>query len=94
MKHLILVKWNEKVQDITAFCKAADEHFKEITEVEGVQAVRTVEGIRQRDNRYHLMIEIDMEKDALKAYDASRCHHEWKGKFGPFIEKKTIFDYE
>ena len=31
---------------------------------------------------------------ALKAYDESACHHEWKEKFGGLIEKKTIFDYE
>ena len=60
----------------------------------GVHAVRVIEGIREHENRYHFIIEIDMEKEALPAYNVSRCHHEWKEKYGSRIEKKAIFDYE
>lgn len=94
MKHLILVKCNEEIQDITRFAEQARAHFDAITQVEGVHAVKVIEGVRERANRYHVMIEIDMDKQALPAYNESACHHEWKEKFGRYIEKKTIFDYE
>lgn len=47
-----------------------------------------------RPNRYDLMITIDMDEEALAAYDASDPHHEWKETFGDLIEKKAIFDYQ
>jgi len=94
MKHFIIVKCNDQVKDISAFADQARNHFQAITKVEGVHSVRVIEGIRERENRFHVMIEIDMERSALKAYDESACHHEWKEKFGGLIEKKTIFDYE
>ena len=94
MKHYIIAKCTDSVSDITGFVKKAEAHFQAITEVEGVYAVRVVEGIREGANRFHIMIEIDMDRSALKAYDESDCHHEWKEKFGPYLEKKTIFDYE
>ena len=47
-----------------------------------------------RDNRYDLMIVVEMEKAALPNWDASRIHHQWKEQFGGLLEKKAIFDYE
>ena len=47
-----------------------------------------------RDNRYHVLIRLDMDPAALAAYDVSPMHHRWKDRFGPLLEKKAIFDYE
>ena len=46
------------------------------------------------ENRYDLMIEIDMEPEALDAYDRSVWHHQWKEQYGSLLEKKAIFDHE
>ena len=51
-------------------------------------------GCVDRDNRYHVLIRLDMDPAALTAYDASAMHHRWKDRFGPLLEKKAIFDYE
>ncbi len=47
-----------------------------------------------RDNRYDVLIRLDMDADALPRYDVSAMHHRWKDEFGPLLEKKAIFDYE
>lgn len=93
MKHLIIVKSVPEV-DPHAFAMEAKKHFQDIVAVPGVHAVRVIEGIREHENRYHFIVEIDMEKDALPAYNVSACHHAWKEKYGSWIEKKAIFDYE
>lgn len=93
MKHLIIVKAAPEV-DPHAFAMEAEKHFEDIYAVSGVHAVKVIEGIREHENRYHFIIEIDMDKEALPAYNASKCHHDWKKKYGSRIEKKAIFDYE
>jgi hypothetical protein len=35
-----------------------------------------------------------MDKAILPVYDASAPHHEWKEKYGKFVENKAIFDFE
>ena len=47
-----------------------------------------------RENRYHVLIRLDMDPAALAAYDVSPMHHRWKDRFGPLLEKKAIFDFE
>lgn len=93
MKHLIIVKSTPEV-DPHAFAMEAELHFQDILLLPGIHAVKVIEGIREHENRYHFIIEIDMDKDALPAYNKSKCHHDWKEKYGSQIEKKAIFDYE
>lgn len=93
MKHLIIVKSMPDV-DAHAFAVEAEKHFQDILTVPGVHAVRVIEGIREHENRYHFIIEIDMDKNALPAYNESKCHHDWKKSYADKIEKKAIFDYE
>jgi len=40
------------------------------------------------------MIKMDLSKNALKEFDNSEIHKEWKEKFGKYITSKTIFDCE
>ena len=94
MKHLIIVKSAACVEDVHAFALAAEKHFQGVLSIPGIHGVEVIEGIRECENRYHFIIRIDMDADALPAYNQSQCHHDWKEKYGPMIEKKAIFDYE
>ena len=47
-----------------------------------------------RENRYDLMIVLDMDKDAPGAYDVSEPHLRWKAEYKDKIKKKAIFDCE
>ncbi len=93
MKHLIIVKSTPEV-DPHAFALAAENHFKDIVKIPGIHDIKVIEGIREHENRYHFIIEIDMDKEALPAYNESKCHHDWKENYSSWIEKKAIFDYE
>lgn len=47
-----------------------------------------------RDNRYDIMIQIDMSRESLENYDNCQAHIIWKEEFFAYIEKKAIFDFE
>ena len=47
-----------------------------------------------RPNRYDLMIVLDMDPEALPAYDVSEPHIRWKTEYGSVVETKAIFDCE
>lgn len=96
MKHCIIVKFRPEV---TAAMKedmlpAIKELFGCTTSLDGVNGVNVFTNCTPRDNRYDLMIEIDMTKEALPAYDDCEWHHRWKDEYGKYIDKKAIFDYE
>ena len=40
------------------------------------------------------MIVIDMDREALAAYDASSPHKRWKEEYGELLLAKAIFDSE
>lgn len=94
MKHCILVKWNETVTDKAAIAEQAERVFAPVTGIPGVHGITLRKNIIDRPNRYDLLIEIDMEPEALNVYDDSAAHHAWKDGFGARIEKKAIFDFE
>ncbi len=77
-----------------------DEHIDDIKrifdsiKIGGLSKVDYIRNCIDRDNRYDFLIKIHIEKDSLPEYDASSGHHEWKEKYGQFVEKKAIFDYE
>ena len=64
------------------------------TQIEGVHTVNIYENVTPRPNRHDLMIEMEMDQEALPVYDASATHQEWKARYGKYIQTKTIFDYE
>ena len=68
--------------------------FASAAPIEGVNGIVIHENCVERDNRYDLMIAVEMEKAALPNWDASEIHHRWKNQFGGMLEKKAIFDYE
>lgn len=93
MLHYIIVKWKDDV-DKQETVKSVRAMYAGATKIPGVNNVVIKENITPRDNRYDLMIILDMENDALLTWDKSELHKEWKSEFGSFVEKKCIFDCE
>lgn len=91
MKHYIIVKLVEGC-DKESLIAPVTEIFRETLDIPGVHDVAVKPNVIDRPNRYDIMIEIDMDKEALTAYDASRPHHVWKETYGHLVAKKTIFD--
>lgn len=94
MKHCIIAKFNESVVDKPAAIESVKALFASAAPIEGVNGIVIHENCVERDNRYDLMIVVEMEKAALPNWDASEIHHRWKNQFGGMLEKKAIFDYE
>lgn len=94
MKHCILVKWNNLVEDKKSMLPEIQNVFGKLLAFDGIRGIKFFENIIERTNRYDLMICIEMDKEFLPTYDESEPHHEWKAKFGKFLENKAIFDYE
>lgn len=94
MKHCIIVKWNDKMtkESIRAMYPDILALFSETKRIIGIHDVRLVENCIARDNRYDLMIQMDMDESALTEYDTSEWHVKWKEYYGHLIEKKTIID--
>ncbi len=91
MKHLILIKFKEEVSD--KIIEDIDVLFKKALQIEGIYDIRIDKNMIKLPNRYDLMIQIEMEKEALNLFDNSEIHHKWKKQFSAYIESKIIFDY-
>ena len=94
MKHLILVKWKETVDNASQLKDEAEALFRETLASPGIYGVKAIPGLKTAANRYDLMIAIDMDRDALPAYNESAAHKRWKAEYGERTEKKAIFDAE
>lgn len=93
MRHCIVVKFVESV-DYKKMLNEIKALFDNCKRIDGISDVRVLSNCVNRDNRYDIMIELNMSIDALKAYDECEWHRIWKDKYGKLIEKKAIFDYE
>ena len=94
MKHCILVKWNTLVEDKKQIVNEVKDVFDKLLSINGIHDVKIHQNVIDRANRYDIMICIEMDKDILPLYDESAPHHEWKEKYGKFVENKAIFDFE
>ncbi len=93
MKHYIIAKFNEDC-DWRPMVGAIAELFQQTLEIPGIRGVKVKPCCINRPNRYDLMIEMDMDPEALTAYDACEAHKVWKKEYGDLLAKKTIFDSE
>ena len=93
MKHYILAKWKEDCGR-ESLLQPVREIFEETLEIPGVHAVKVKPCCIDRPNRYDLMVEIDMDRDALPLYDESAPHRKWKERYGTMLLSKAIFDSE
>lgn len=93
MKHLIIVKFID-----SSFVDKEYENilniFNKCLKIDGINQIQLNKNIILRENRYDLLIEIDMDKDALNLYDESIPHHEWKDKYSKYIKNKAIIDLD
>ena len=94
MKHCIIAKFNESAADKQAALAQVRALLSGAEPIDGVRGITIHENCVARDNRYDLMIVVEMARDALAAYDESAMHHRWKDEFGPLLEQKAIFDFE
>jgi hypothetical protein len=90
--HYIIVKYNQTVKNRQETNREIEELFRGIVNIPGIMHVDVCPCVVDRPNRYDLMIEIEMDADALPAYDASDIHKKWKEKYSGMLESKTIFD--
>ena len=93
MKHYIIVKLVEGC-DRESLLAPVRGIFEETLKIPGIHRVDVKPCVIDRPNRYDIMIEIDMDREALEAYDVSEPHHRWKDTYGHLVQKKTIFDSE
>ena len=96
MKHDILIKYKGEVtkEQKAALIPEIQELFDHTTEISGIHGVKLYPNVIDRENRYDLLIEIDMEREALDAYDHSIWHQQWKDQYSMLLEKKAIFDHD
>ncbi len=91
MKHYIIVKFKDR-NDTERVYEEVKTLFEKTLEIDGVNGVTLHKSNSDRTNRYSLMIEMDMTKEALEVYDACDAHKQWKAEYGDLIESKAIFD--
>ena len=91
MKHHIIVKFVEGT-DYRALESPIRRIFAETLSIPGIHRVDIRLSNSDRPNRFDMLILMDMEKEALSAYDVSEPHLRWKEEYGSLIAKKTIFD--
>lgn len=94
MKHYIIAKYKAEVttEDKQIMAPKILELFQHTQEIPGIHDVNVYQNCVDRDTRYDIMIEMDMDREALGAYDASKWHKQWKEEYGCLLEKKAIFD--
>ena len=92
MYHCILVKFKKN------FClKDNMDDIKSIFDslnFDGLNKIDYFFNCINRENRFDLLIRINMKKESLDSYDQSFSHKLWKEKYSQYIDKKAIFDYE
>ena len=94
MKHCILAKFADRTVLTEEFLNELKQLFAPCDAIEGVHGARLISNCVDRENRYDLLIMIDMERDALPRWDASDLHTAWKKDYGALLQSKAIFDAE
>ena len=94
MKHWCLAKFRPEAGYWRAYLPQIREIFSAAGDIPGVHGAEVIPNCVDRDNRYDVLIRLDMDREALSLYDVSAMHHRWKDEFTPLLEKKAIFDHE
>ena len=77
MRHYILAKFQADAGDWHDYLPRIREIFGAAGEIPGVRGAAVYPGCVDRENRYHVLIELEMEPSALTTYDESAMHHRW-----------------
>ncbi len=91
MKHYIIAKFKDR-DDTERLLPEIKALFQKTLDLEGVESVIIHKSNSTRDNRYSIMIEMNLSHEGLEAFDASDVHKEWKATYGARLESKAIFD--
>ena len=91
MKHYIIVKFKDK-NDTERLLPGIKELFDAALDIPGVNSYALYRSNSTQDNRYSIMIEMDLSAEGLNNFDASLIHEKWKEIYGDRIESKAIFD--
>lgn len=91
MKHYVIIKATDPAA-VPELVSKAKEIFPKTMSVPGVHSVEVHRSCSEIPSRFDLMIKIDMEPEALAAYDVSEPHQEWKKICDPLLASKAIFD--
>lgn len=94
MKHFILAKFKPEIAKKKSLLAPIRQLFSVADQIPGVRGAAVYPCCVDRDNRYDVMIVLDMDPEALPLYDDSEMHHMWKEIYGELLEKKAIFDCE
>lgn len=94
MKHHIIVKYNALVTDKPAMEQEIAALFSAAGEIPGVTGAFLYPNCIPLENRFDLMIVVEMEKEALEMWNRSQLHLKWKEQYGKYILSKAIFDCE
>lgn len=92
MKHYIIVKFHDKAVFRNSLYEEIQNLFLKAEELEGVHRVTFYPSCTDFPNRYDLMIQLEMEPEALAVYDSSAMHAVWKRDYSRYVESKAIFD--
>jgi len=92
LKHMILAKFKPEVANKAALLEPIRVLFSAADQIPGVRGAAVYPCCVQRNNRYDVLIVLDMDREALPMYDDSEMHHAWKARYGSLLEKKAIFD--
>lgn len=94
MKHCIIIKWNQLVENKEEMLTKVHEAFGDVITFEGCESLNIYPNCNDRKNRYDLMVVITCNEKGLEIYDKSELHCNWKSNFSKYIESKAVFDYE
>ena len=93
MKHYIIAKFKDR-EDTERLLPEIKALFQKAQDLKGVEGVIIHKSNSTRDNRYSIMIEMNLSHEGLENFDASEVHKEWKATYGDRLESKAIFDCE
>jgi hypothetical protein len=91
MRHFVIAKLKDGIDKMDLIAPVT-EIFEETLKIPGIHSVKVSPCCIDRPNRYDIMIEIEMDPEALPLYDKSAPHKEWKERYGGLLAAKTIFD--
>ena len=91
MKHYIIVKFIENY-DYQKYLNEISNLFNQALKIKNIDKINIYKSNSDLSNRYDIMIEMILSKDALFEFDNSIIHKEWKEQFGKYIMNKVIFD--
>ncbi len=91
MKHYIIVKFKNNY-NYKYEINNIKNLFDEAKKIDGIEEITIKSSNSNRENRFDLMIEMELTFDGLQSFDNSSINNDWKNNYGKYIENKTIFD--